>query len=54
MNEAHTCWSLDIEQWAYPNLQLQEPHPWSTDRAKRDFSEKLLDTWARAFSLMCE
>ena len=54
MNEAHTCWMLNIEQWAYPNLQLQEPHPWSTDRAKRDFNEKLLDTWARAFSLMCE
>ena len=54
MNEAHTCWTLDIERWAYPNLQLQEPHPWSTDIAKRDFPEKLLDTWARAFSLMCE
>ena len=54
MNEAHTCWTLDIKQWAYPDLSLQEPHPWSTDRAKREFNEKLLDTWARVFSLMCE
>ena len=54
MNEAHTCWMLDSKLWAYPDLSLQEPHPWSTDRAKREFNEKLLDTWARVFSLMCE
>ena len=54
MNEAHTCWSLDIERWAYPDLRLQEPHPWSTPRAKDEFDEKILDIWARSFSLMCE
>ena len=32
MNAAHTWWTLDIERWAYPDLRLQEPHPWSTPR----------------------